>query len=337
MSRSRNWCFTINNFSDVFEPLDFVPEDAFVAWQSEVGESGTPHLQGYIEFPDKVRLGGVKELHPTAHWEPRKGSQKQALDYVTKSDETYREGPWCYGHLKEQGARSDLQAVYDAVVEGKSDADIQAEHTDVYFKYYKAIDRVRANLLQPRDSKPLVLWYYGSTGTGKTRTAYEENPGAYFKDMSDGKWWDGYRQQECVVFDDLRKDTFKFHELLRILDRYPLQVQYKGGSVHFNSPKIIVTSCFHPKDLFETREDLAQLLRRIDKVVHFAVPVAPPLEKRAKAEAVIPAEVAGVGPYVLTSVMNPDLVDKIRDLYPCEYELFIQGKLPMSRFVKMAF
>lgn len=89
------------------------------------------------------------------------------------------------------------------------------------------------------------------------------------------------------MFDDMRKDTFKLHELLRILDRYPLQVEYKGGSIPFNSPKIIITSCYHPAKMYETNENIQQLLRRIDNIIEFkclktshppSVPVSPGIE-----------------------------------------------------------
>jgi len=63
--------------------------------------------------------------------------------------------------------------------------------------------------------------------------------------MSNGQWWDGYEQQECVVFDDMRKDTFKFHELLRLFDRYPLRIQVKGGYREFNSKKSLLLVVQH--------------------------------------------------------------------------------------------
>lgn len=90
--------------------------------------------------------------------------------------------------------------------------------------------------------------------------------------MSSGQWWDGYAQQDCVVFDDMRKDTFKFHELLRLFDRYPLRIQVKGGYREFNSKKIIVTSCDPPDNMYCTRcdEDMQQLLRRIEVIEHFS-------------------------------------------------------------------
>jgi len=52
----------------------------------------------------------------------------------------------------------------------------------------------------------------------------------YTKDAS--KWWNGYREQKCILFDDwVGSSEIPPHALLQICDRYPLQVQSKGGYV----------------------------------------------------------------------------------------------------------
>lgn len=264
------WVFTLNNYKDELEPLDWIHEDDFIVWQAEEGESGTPHLQGYIELANKKRLTGMKKMNKYAHWEDRRGTQEQAIKYSSKAeDTTYRSGPFVYGEQKIQGRRNDIHEFVDLVKRKADDAELITEQPEQFLKYHKAVDRIRAAFTLPRTEKPEVRWYWGPTGTGKTRSAFEEFPNAYFKNMSNGKWWDGYAGQDCVILDDMRKDTFKFHELLRLLDRYPLQVEFKGGSTNFNSPIIIITSCMNPMTLYDTREDVQQLIRRIDKIQEF--------------------------------------------------------------------
>ena len=115
-----------------------------------------------------------------------------------------------------------------------------------------------------------MYWFYGPTGSGKSRCAEEMFPNAYWA-MSTGKWWEGYDGQEVVIINDYRKDFCKFHELLNLLDRYPYRVECKGGSRQFTSKTIVITTPLSPEETWENRtsEDLGQLLRRIDNILFF--------------------------------------------------------------------
>lgn len=94
--RVRAWCFTLNNWTvDEFEYLKTVltegPDKLVIG--REVGESGTPHLQGYVRFVNKQTLSGLKKLNARAHWEPAKGTPEQNLKYCTKEDkEAFKRG-----------------------------------------------------------------------------------------------------------------------------------------------------------------------------------------------------------------------------------------------------
>lgn len=129
--------------------------------------------------------------------------------------------------------------------------------------------------LPVRQQKTEVHWYYGPTGTGKSREAYRiaEAASSYYVKDPTNKWWDGYDQQDVVIIDDYRRDFATFATLLRLFDRYAMSVEYKGGTVQFNSRMIIVTSPKDPKSTWEGRsdEDIQQLMRRIDFKLHFDV------------------------------------------------------------------
>jgi len=119
-----------------------------------------------------------------------------------------------------------------------------------------------------RTWKPKVLWFCGASGTGKTKMAFELCPDAYMA-MDTGQWWEGYDGHSEVIIDDMRKDFLKFHQLLKLLDRYPYRVEQKGSSRQFLAKTIIITSCYSPDQMYDTREDIYQLLRRIDKIKYF--------------------------------------------------------------------
>ena len=52
----------------------------------EIGEQGTPHLQGYVEFKDKLRITALKKINNRAHWEKCKGSKDSNLKYCGKDN-----------------------------------------------------------------------------------------------------------------------------------------------------------------------------------------------------------------------------------------------------------
>jgi len=84
MARSKNWCFTLNNYTEADEKNIAQWECRGVAYAHEVGESGTPHLQGYVCFAVQKGLNMVRELNNRAHWEIMKGSMTDNQTYCSK-------------------------------------------------------------------------------------------------------------------------------------------------------------------------------------------------------------------------------------------------------------
>lgn len=88
-TRSKYWCFTFNNYS-AGDPavLEFTLHNAgttYFVFGYETGESGTRHLQGYIEFTRRLRFNQVRSyLGEQVHIEPRRGTGQQAADYCKK-------------------------------------------------------------------------------------------------------------------------------------------------------------------------------------------------------------------------------------------------------------
>ena len=119
-----------------------------------------------------------------------------------------------------------------------------------------AVDIIRAQKLKtifemnraPKEyKKKLVVWFHGSTGEGKTKTALEIAKQYYNNDYwmsSDSlKWFDGYKGQKVAIIDDFRKGMLSdWSFLLRLLDGYNLLVQVKGGFTTWSPELIIITS-----------------------------------------------------------------------------------------------
>lgn len=145
------------------------------------------------------------------------------------------------------------------------------------FKYTKAINAARQALAKPRDKNiaPTIEIYWGESGTGKTRKALDDNPDAYILTKPNGNntvWWDNYTGQTCVIFDEFY-GWVSYDFLLRVLDRYPLQVQVKGDFVQLTATKFVITSNKPWEEWYPNVQDKSALKRRIQEfgtVTHFA-------------------------------------------------------------------
>lgn len=89
---SKKWCFTLNNYTqEILETLEttFRKENIKYIIGEEIGESGTPHLQGYLEHTIKIRPIEHYKQFKGIHWEKTKGNEKQNIAYCSK-DGKYR-------------------------------------------------------------------------------------------------------------------------------------------------------------------------------------------------------------------------------------------------------
>ncbi len=88
ISPSIRWSFTLNNYTDAMVssivPI-FKTECKYAIVGKEVGECGTPHLQGYVEFKRKLRPLSL-DLPKSIHWEKSKGNRTANYEYCTKEN-----------------------------------------------------------------------------------------------------------------------------------------------------------------------------------------------------------------------------------------------------------
>lgn len=96
--QGKKWVFTFNWYNeDQVERLEqcFKGDDVKeYIFQREMGESGNPHLQGYVEFKKRKRPSelNINFRWSLMHWEKAKGDRKSNLNYCSKS--CLDIGPW---------------------------------------------------------------------------------------------------------------------------------------------------------------------------------------------------------------------------------------------------
>lgn len=287
--KSRMWCFTLNNYSDDdvarLKALD-LEALRYTCVGKEVGDSGTPHLQGFLYFKSAVRLTTVKRVvGDRAHCEIAKGNLEQNFTYCTKDGDFFEVGERPMFQCEKGAAeRERYKRAFSMAKSGDMDGLIE-ECPDIAMRHYTTIKRIRVDELHKRklancDPQGRMAWYWGPAGTGKSRKAREENPDAFIKDCN--KWWCGYSDQDVVIVEDVDGENKKWMcRLLKIwADIYPFNAEVKTGSTGLIRPKmIIVTSNYHPEDIWEDPRELEPILRRFH-VTHFpslgSVPINPP-------------------------------------------------------------
>lgn len=270
----------------------------------EVGENLTPHLQGYLSLKNPKSIKVLQTLIQENNG-PRmaifvaNGTFEQNLAYI--------QGPYSKegkskpvnltfeerGTRPAQGNRTDIHEAVDFLREGGTIADMVRNniHVEQVVKYHRGLQLVATLCMKPRNFKTEVFWVHGPTGTGKSRWVWEEVGEMGYSKPGGNKWWCGYHGQTDVILDDFRPSKeMPFEYLLNLIDRFPMQVETKGGMVQMIAKRIYITTPLGPIETFKhweflKDEELNQLLRRIDHIIQF--PQMAATMKWAKADASI--------------------------------------------------
>lgn len=277
MSTYKNWCFTLNNYTDkqliVVDNLGCSATTKYMIYGKEVGDKGTPHLQGYIQLIKKIRLTGVKKLiDDKVHWEPSKGSVDDNKKYCSKEGQFVE-----YGEAVHAGQRTDIKDCIKRRLEGEPWIDLIDSGNAIHYK--RAIDEVvqeeqlsakkkklmdsyknviwkpwQLKLLKLIEEEPnsrTINWYYELIGnTGKTFVGkYIGVKHGFYTDS--GKVADikhAYNGEDVFVLNLSRyNEEFVPYGLLEgIKDGCYFSGKYNSTIKYFKSPHVIVFANYRP-------------------------------------------------------------------------------------------
>lgn len=291
--QSKRWCFTWNNPSAVkdssfYEGLVERGTITYLVFGHETGDSGTYHLQGYVEVPRKRTFPALNEVlsfPPSVHWEVARGTGYQASEYCKKTGKfeeygkapnpTYVEKRALTKKNKEQDWER-LQA-YLAMNAWVTVSAMPAEHQATirsnlaYFKRLQTEAQQVASV-ELRDVEVYVFW--GPTGTGKTYRAYQEaraiDPVPYIITFASDRdqWMDNYNGQKVIILDEFDHHRVDKNFLKRLLDRYSFRAAVKGSFTYGNWTTVYITSNIEPDAWYlnEDPNDRAAIMRRLKHI-----------------------------------------------------------------------
>lgn len=229
------------------------------------GTTNYEHWQLVVNLAKPQRLSYLKKIFgDQCHWEPTRS--ESALSYVWKDDTAVPDTRFEVGTKPIK--RNDPKD-WDKIAEDARAGRLDQIPSDILVRCYSNIKRIAADNLQPIGIERKCLVFWGRTGTGKSRRAWEEGGlDAYPKDPRT-KFWDGYSGQNHVIIDEFRGGIDISH-MLRWLDRYPVVVEVKGSATVLKASTIWITSNLDPYYWYpELDEETKQALLRRLEIVHF--------------------------------------------------------------------
>lgn len=234
-------------------------------------ETSRQHWQGYVEFKNSIRQSRVKRLLSGAHIERRAGSVEAAVSYCRK-DGDFTE----HGTISNQGKRSDLESISNAISTGESTlANIAISHPSKFVQYgrgFTFLSAISSSATQRVWRSVSVEIWWGVTGSGKTRKWFESYwPDCYrFQYSKNNDWWCGYERQKNICFDEFASQIM-LSNMLMYCDGHPMRLEVKGAHAYANWDSVTIISNENPQTFYSNCpiEKRNAFARRITKVLQF--------------------------------------------------------------------
>jgi len=226
-------------------------------------DTGREHHQMYMYLRGNV-THGRRALNKMGDWfgpvhcsvRPMRGRLDENEYYCSK--EGYMKE---FGVKPKMGARGDLDDTKEAIMKGDLTVDeIAVENPQMFHMYGRTMERVEDIALRQRFRTEMTqgTWWHGPTAAGKSWHCFRDFDPAthYVKPLAEGdaKWWDGYKGQETVIFNEFRGQV-PFAELLDLMDKWPKTVSRRGREpVPFLAKRLLISSIRHPADVYVRQE-----------------------------------------------------------------------------------
>lgn len=240
---SKNACykyvFTFNNYpEDLSKVNNVLSVLGNWCYGKEIGESGTPHLQGWLRFHNNGRkriseLKKYKELS-TIHFEKQKGTDEQAIKYCLEDGDYYSN--------------------FD-ISEYEPDEEIKLIAKDGLYQWQKELIEI---VDKPCEDERTVYWLWEENGhVGKTSFCKYLICNHNAKYIDEGKKGDiinfifnqkklGSKTIVCIDIPRENENNCSYKSIESLKNGIIFNAKYETGQRVFNSPHVIVFSNFYP-------------------------------------------------------------------------------------------
>lgn len=236
LRKSRKYTFTINNYdsSIIKKLMEQWNTDLYILGR-EVGESGTPHIQGYVEFKNPRAFTAIKKIMPTAHIESSKGTRKDNFFYCAK-DGDYETN------------------IKNIIIPRKIINPLEG-------KVLKPFQQDIIDIIKQKPDDRTIYWYWETTGNvGKSslckHLCLTENClilNGKQNDMFNAilQWKETKGDFPYIIIIDIPRSTIDYVSwgaIEKIKDGLFYSGKYEGGMVVMNSPHIICMANSRPNE-----------------------------------------------------------------------------------------
>lgn len=271
--------FTLNNPTEEEKKrlIELEKDVRYKIVGKEVGESATPHLQGYIGFKKPIQFNTVKKLiGERAHIETAKGNDEQNKEYCSKDGDVLCE----FGKMQKQhNLANQIKEAVKRKHEGATPSEMLEEFGGSYIRYKKHIDEQSLEIYQhdikvelkkkmevarlrywqerlvmelPQHTERTVWWYWEDVGNvGKTwmsKWLVVMKGAMRFENGKSADIKHGYNGEDTVVFDLTRsaQDHINYEVIESVKNGIMYSTKYESKMKCYSPPKVIVFANTEP-------------------------------------------------------------------------------------------
>jgi len=122
-----------------------------------------------VAFPKKVSLTTLRGCLPgTGHYEP---TRSEAAERYVQKEESRDGQPFEFGA---KSLRRNSATDWDLVRQSAIAGNLDSIPSDIFVRYYSSLRRIGGDYARPTGIQRKVQVFYGPTGTGKSRRAWDE-------------------------------------------------------------------------------------------------------------------------------------------------------------------